>query len=472
MPGLVINTNVASINGQRNLQKNSLALNKALERLSSGLRINRAGDDAAGLAISENLRSQIRGLNMAVQNCNDGVSLVQTADGAMNTYTEIAQRIRELAIQASSDVNSKDNRHSLQLEINEQVKELDRISKTMQFNGQNLFDGTFNNRRIQAGAESGQALLVSVGDLRTISIGGVAQNIGTRVDNVSFTDGDIIINGVNVPASATYTAADKAAAINSVYADTGVTARTEAAQITGATVVAPSTLGLATNDVLTINGVTIPSSGTVVVTASDGTGALRRAINAVSDKTGVQAKLDAAGKLVLTAVDDREFTANTSSTVSDTGTGLGLGIGTDVQVNGRLRLSSDSAFAVADGTGTALNLVGMTGSYAVDPTSTIDQVNVTTFENAQEAILKIDNSLRQINDVRAGLGALTNRLQNTISNLQISSENLASSDSRIRDADFAAETANLTRSQILQQSGVAVLAQANSSQQAVLQLLK
>lgn len=471
MPGLVINTNVASINAQRNLQKNSSSLNQALERLSSGLRINRAGDDAAGLAISENLRSQIRGLNMAVKNCSDGVSLVQTADGAMDTYTEIAQRIRELAVQASSDVNSNDNRHSIQLEINQQVDELNRIAKTMQFNGQNLFDGTFTNKRIQAGAESGQTLLVSVGDLRTNTIGAVAQATGTQVNGTAMNDGDIKINGINVPSSATSSAADKAAAINSVYPDTGVTATVQPAQIVAVSAVPAGTMSLATNDVLTINGVSIPSTGSVAVTANDGTGSLRRAINAVSDQTGVQATVDAGGKLVLTAVDDREFTINTSSVNSADTTALGIGTNVDTKVGGRLQLSSDSAFTVSDGTGDALNLVGMTGSFAVDSTTSISNVDITTFGSAQKTITMVDNALRQISNVRAGLGALTNRLENTISNLQISSENLSASDSRIRDADFAAETANLTRAQILQQSGVAVLAQANTSKQAVLKLL-
>ncbi len=482
MPALVINTNVASLNGQRNLGKSTMALNKALERLSSGLRINRAGDDAAGLAISENLRSQVRGLNMAVRNCSDGVSLIQTAEGTIDTYTEIAQRIRELAIQASSDVNSDDNRAALQLEIDEQLDELDRIAKVMAFNGQNLFDGTFINKRIQAGAKTGETLEISVGDLRPEVIGSVAQKITGYVDTVNaMADGDITINGVDIGSSQDASAWAKAIAINDAYFDTGVFARVEPAQASGDAAVEADTLvvGGATPKYFEINGVAIPPEGSITTTANDGTGALRRSINSVAQDTGVQASLDSSGQIVLTATDDEPFTLEFFGTanadvlnIADS-TGTALVAGTEYTIGGRIRLYSDQAFTVDGST----DLIGLDAtsapfSYAQDATSSIDTIDVTSFERAQESLLKIDNALRQINDVRAGLGALTNRLNNTISNLQISVENLSASDSRIRDADFAVETAALTRAQILQQSGVAVLAQANNTPQAALQLLQ
>lgn len=471
MPALVINTNIASLNGQRNLYNSNRALNKSLERLSSGLRINRAGDDAAGLAISEGLRSQVRGLNQAVRNTNDGISLVQTAEGAIETYTQICQRIRELAIQAASDVNSDDNRASIQLEIEEQIKELDRIASTMDFNGQVLFDGTFTNKRIQVGAKANQTLLVSVGDLRTRVIGGVAQIVGARVDGNQLNDGSILINGVNIPASSSEAASAKARAINDAYFETGVFARVEAAQSVSTAAVAAGTLNL-TNSI-SINGVRIPKEGTLAVTANDVSGSLRRAINSVSVETGVSASLNAANQMVLTSTGDSDFTLNVATAAADAIVQTGLAPATDVAIRGRLRLFSDNAFDVANGTGTALNLIGVAaGSYGLDATSTVNSVNVTSFQKAQETILKIDNALRQINDVRAGLGALTNRLENTTSNLMIVAENLSASDSRIRDADFASETSSLTRAQILQQSGVAVLAQANLTPQAALNLLQ
>lgn len=473
MPALVINTNVASLNGQRNLTRSTSALSKSLERLSSGLRINRAGDDAAGLAISENLRSQIRGMNQAVRNANDGVSLVQTAEGAIETYTQICQRIRELAVQASSDVNSDDNRASIQLEINEQIDELERIAKTVDFNGQMLFDGTFVNKRIQAGAKPGQTLEITVGDLRPTVIGGVAQKVGDAVNNVALQDGDITINDVDIPSSASASARDKAIAINEVYYDTGVFARVEYAQNDpSGTAIGAGTLDLSAGDTLTINGTKIPIEGTLVVAANDATGALRRAINAISDETGVAATLSASNELILTSTDDNPFSYSMDSGLVGGICALPGAVGVTQNVYGRIRLYSDQAFTVADGTGTAADLIGMTGSFGLDATSVIDTIDITSFEDAQESILKIDNALRQINDVRAGLGALTNRLENTVNNLMIMSENLSASDSRIRDADFASESSNLTRAQILQQSGVAVLAQANTTPQTALQLLQ
>ncbi|MFW6255322.1 MAG: flagellin hook IN motif-containing protein, partial [Candidatus Sumerlaeota bacterium] len=308
MPAMVINTNIPSLNGQRNLYRSNRALNKSLERLSSGLRINRAGDDAAGLAISEGLRSQVRGLNQAVRNTNDGISLVQTAEGTIETYTQICQRVRELAIQAASDVNSDDNRASIQLEIEEQLKELDRIASTMDFNGQVLFDGTFENKRIQVGAKANQTLLMSVGDLRTHVVGGVAQTTGQRVDGNRLDDGSIVINGVDIPASASEAARDKANAINEAYYDTRVFARVEAAQNVGTAAVAAGTLDL--TDSITINGVRVPKSGSLSVAANDSTGELRRAINSVSVDTGVQATLNSSNQLVLTATDDSDFDIN------------------------------------------------------------------------------------------------------------------------------------------------------------------
>ncbi|MFP4379984.1 MAG: flagellin [Candidatus Sumerlaeia bacterium] len=471
MPAMVINTNIPSLNGQRNLYRSNRALNKSLERLSSGLRINRAGDDAAGLAISEGLRSQVRGLNQAVRNTNDGISLVQTAEGTIETYTQICQRVRELAIQAASDVNSDDNRASIQLEIEEQLKELDRIASTMDFNGQVLFDGTFENKRIQVGAKANQTLLMSVGDLRTHVVGGVAQTTGQRVDGNRLDDGSIVINGVDIPASASEAARDKANAINEAYYDTRVFARVEAAQNVGTAAVAAGTLDL--TDSITINGVRVPKSGSLSVAANDSTGELRRAINSVSVDTGVQATLNSSNQLVLTATDDSDFDVNVATAAADAVLQTGLAPATDVDIRGRVRLYSDNAFDVADGTGSASDLIGIAAdSYALDSNSVIQTLDVTSFEKAQETILKIDNALRQINDVRAGLGALTNRLENTTDNLMIVSENLSASDSRIRDADFAAETAHMTRAQILQQSGVSVLAQANLTPQAALNLLQ
>lgn len=462
---LVINTNVPSINAQRNLVNSGRGLSKTLERLSSGLRINRAGDDAAGLAISENLRSQIRGFNQAVRNANDGISLIQTAEGAIDTYTQILQRIRELSIQASSDVNSDQNRASIQLEIDQQLSELHRIATTLDFNGAKLFDGTFVDRRIQVGAQKGQFLDISVGDLRTNRIGAVALATGLAVDAAAIAGtGDVIINGINVPVSATGSAIDKAAAIQSIASSTGVQASVEAAVVTGGAIAGGAPLNAA--NYITINGVQFGSATeSINVSANDADGALRAAINAKSNVTGVVAALNASNQLVLTAADGSTITIGVGGTGGAI-TGLAAGA-----TGGKIKLTSDQAFSIG-GTDAAARIGIAPASFAIDYTTAINNVSVRTFSQAQATLDAVDNALRQINDVRANLGAITNRLENTVSNLMIVSENLSASDSRIRDADFAVETANLTRNQILQQSGVAVLAQANLTPQAALQLLQ
>jgi flagellin len=479
MPGLVINTNVPSLNAQRNMQKSSSALSKALERLSSGLRINRAGDDAAGLAISENLRSQVRGLNQAVRNAGDGISVVQTAEGAIGTYTDILQRVRELSIQAASDINSDDNRASIQLEITEQLEELQRIATTINFNGLMLLDGTFQNKFIQVGADYNQTLDISVGNLQTSSVGAVALTTSTNVNQTVLAAGDILINGYQIGGTSddgvstvagSASAIAKANAINAAYSNTGVSATAQAAVVTGTADITVGTLDA--TDYITINGVQFgTASETIPVSANDADGALIRAINAHSNTTGVVATI-AANRLILTSADGRNITYNQSTAAARTIIGLAGAAATTVTTGGTLRLQSDSAFIVADGAGDATTLIGFEGSQGIDFTTAINSIDVTTFVSAENSILLIDNALRQISDIRARLGALTNRLENTIANLMISAENLSASESRIRDADFAAETAALTRAQILQQTGVAVLAQANTTPQAALQLLQ
>lgn len=470
MPSLIVNTNIPSINGQRHLGNTTGLLNRSLERLSSGLRINRAGDDPSGLAISETLNSHVRGNSQAVRNCNDGLSLIQTAEGTLDTYTSIIQRMRELAIQSSSDINSDTNRAYIQLEVDEMIEELNRIANTIDFNGAYLFDGSFINKRVQAGASAGLHLDISVGDARTQTIGAVAKQIGNAVDSNILNDGSILINGVEIGSSASFTARDKIIAINESSYETKVFASFESAQTVGGSAVSAGNMDLSNS--LVINGITVPSDGALTVENNDASGSLRRAINKVSADTGVKANIDASGNLVLESLDDKPFTYTMNGSAVGI-TGLAGADGVQETVNGRIRLFSDQAFTVEDGTGSAADLIGIAaGPYAFDKNSSIDNVNVTSFDNAQEAIRILDNALRQVSDVRSGLGALTNRLENTVANLQVVSENLSASESRIRDADFAVETSNLTRAQILQESSVSVLAQANLTPQQALTLLQ
>lgn len=472
-------TNPLSLNAQRNLAKNGVALAKSLERLSSGLRINRAGDDAAGLAISEGLRSQISGLNQATRNANDGISLLSTAEGAVGEVTSILQRVRELSVQAASDTNSATNRATIQEEITQLTSEVDRIATTVEFNGTKLLDGTFTAKKLQVGAFANQTISVDFTSIRTSTLGQVATNTSTAV-TAALASGDVLINGTNVGASstdststvnATGSAIAIANAINTVSGTTGVTAAANATVVTGTAAVGAVTLD-GSADKLTINGVNI---GAVNVSANDSDGALRNAINAATNATGVVASLDGSNKLVLTAADGRNVDIQVASTAANT-TALALNFAaTDALTNagdhrGTVTLTGDKAFAIAGATVASAGLTA--GNVALDTTTAINSINVTTQVGANTAITRIDSALRQINKNRASIGAITNRLESTVSSLQSIAENLSASDSRIRDADFAAETASLTRNQILQQAGVAILSQANAVPQAALTLLR
>lgn len=466
---LSVNTNVASLNAQRNLGINTISLNRALERLSSGFRINRAGDDAAGLAISETLRSQVRGLRQAVRNANDGLSLVGTAEGAIAEVTNLIQRIRELAVQSSNGTNSQANRNALQAEVTQLVAEVDRIATTTQFNGTNLLDGSFTGTSLQVGANVSQTISISITSVRSSALGATATYAGTAITASSAGDlDDITINGVAIDnpvasddtVSTTQNALSAialAAAINRAASETDVTATVNATTTTGGAAVGGGTLDGTNN--FTINGVTF-NSGTIQ--ANDSDGALQNLINAQSASTGVTASLSG-NNLVLTAADGR----NIEVTVSGTGatiTGVSAGV-----YKGSVTLTSLDEFTL---TGSDVTNAGhTTGTKALNG-SALNSVNVATFTGAQSAITTADAALSQVNSIRASLGAITNRLESTISNLQVTAENLSASESRIRDADFAQETAALTRAQILQQAGVAILAQANIVPQAALSLLR
>ncbi len=485
---ITVVTNVLSINAQRNLQGSGRALAKSLERLSSGLRINRAGDDAAGLAISETLRSQIRGLNQAVRNSNDGISLLSTAEGATSEATSLLQRIRELSVQAASDTNSATNRASIQEEVTQLVSELDRISTTVEFNGTKLLDGTFTSKTLQVGAFAGQTLSISLNSLRTSTLGQVAETTGGVVTAALATAGDLTIDGIDVGtsssdgvsnASAAGSAIAIATAINTVSGQTGVSAVAQATTRTGTASAVQALAVDGTTDTIVVNGVDI---GAVTITANDGDSSLRNAINAVASQSGVLASLNGSNQLVLTAADGRNIDVTTTGgDGSDLGTGEALGLivdgGATEEDNvtadltrGTVKLTGDAAFAI-DGNNEAF--AGLTNTtVGLDATTAISTIDISTQAGANSAITKLDNALRQINRNRAQIGALNNRLESTVNSLQSISENLSASESRIRDADFAAETASLTRSQILQQAGIAILAQANAVPQLALSLLQ
>ncbi len=604
---LIVNTNIASLNTQRQLTIANNAINKSLERLSSGLRINRASDDAAGLAIATRLQAQVRGLQQASRNANNAISLVQTAEGALNSVTNILQRLRELAVQAASDDNTDQDRVALNNEATQLRDELTRLAQTVEFNGTTLLDGSFSGKKFQIGANADQTLTFEIADVRATAIGqfatlaanvgdGIAsptsdgvgnlssgefsingtdvlatsdsddqvsvlqlggQNLdsavvsGGTIYNSNITSASLFVNGTtidlsglvgssiaslvldiaslvnaasitnvtarvietsnllfeatagnnlvlgasNTGASVFSLAADlatalgigsgfvgstgttsavttyngqssslaKAAAINGIKSTTGVSATVESNAVTFTLSVASGSIS---SGDLFINGTNI---GAVDVSTNDSNGALAAAINAQSGTTGVKATVSS-GKLTLTASDGRNITLGATSTVQTS-----LGNSGDVTftgkvgiVRGSITLTSTSNFTVA---GTTADIGGIATTTFV-ASGNLSTLAITSRLQANTAITQLDSALDTINAIRASIGAVQSRLNTAISFLDNAAENQAASESRIRDADFALETAQFTRAQILVQAATAILAQANNQPQIALQLLQ
>ena len=480
----IINTNVSSLTAQRNLTTSQGDLSRAIQRLSSGLRINSAKDDAAGLAISERFTSQIRGLNQAVRNANDGISLAQVTEGAMGSASNILQRIRELAVQSANASNSAGDRQALNQEVGQLVAELDRISQTTEFNGQKLLDGTFGTAQFQVGANANQTIVAATANLRTgvygnnqIAASGVdipAAASGAAVPN-GIASGAITINGfigtettAVVPAGASAKAV--AEAVNQIQDRTGVTAsaRTEVALTLSS---GAFSIGIV-SDNTAVQTISFTVTGTG--TTADDLAAAVSAINEQSSKTGVFASFEN-GAIVLTNATGQNINLTNSGTTTFNaqkrdatgalvGTDQAVGAGLNTTVAGFVILDSQKSFNVATD---PTNSIGVGASEL----RRVADLDVTTTRSANEAIKTVDSAIAFISGERAKLGALQSRFETAISALQITSENLSASRSRIQDADFAAETAALSRAQILQQAGTAMVAQANQIPQGVLQLL-
>ncbi|WP_018880198.1 flagellin [Thioalkalivibrio sp. ALE9] len=400
----VINTNVLSLNAQRNLGNSQGALAQSLERLSSGLRINSAKDDAAGLAISERFSTQIRGLNQAVRNSNDGISFAQTAEGALGTVGDALQRARELAVQAANDSNSASDRQALNDEVQQLMSEVSRIANSTEFNGGRVLDGSVQDLFFQVGANQGQTIAVSGVDSRTSELG-VTEVAGTNGlsqeqinDDGIASIGDITITGENfadivVDLSGVETLEDAIRAINSEIADVVAEGDTNALEVADANL-----------------------------------------------QASLRVKNDGETTIAITSAFETE----------------------DLGVTGGLVTLDDGT------TPTTVDLFDGATSEDVN----LNDIDVITRESATQAIGALDGALTQVNSLRAELGAVQVRFESTIDNLSVSSENLSDARSRIRDADFAAETAELTRAQVLQQAGTSVLSQANAVPQNVLALLQ
>ena len=480
----IINSNVASLNAQRNLNTSQTSLNTSLTRLSSGLRINSAKDDAAGLAISERMTSQIRGLNQAVRNANDGISLSQTAESALGEIGNNLQRIRELAVQSANATNSASDRASIQAEAAQLSAEVSRVASQTQFNGLNLLDGSFLNQGFQVGANANQTInIASIGDARTTALGShTLTTNGTSMGTTTAAAAASAANGVAVEAGLTlannkgttsaisYAAgADAkaiAAAVNTAASGIGITATATNSATFGS-------LSAAGTVAMSLNGSTV--SATITDTAD--LSSLASAINGLQSTTGVTASFASPtdkSVITLSTTDGRDITladftngVTTASVVAGaTATTLTSGGNDSTTVTGTVELSSSAGQITAAGSN-ATEFGATTSSF-----NSVATLDLTTSTNAQIAMKTLDAALSQINSARGDLGAIQNRFSSTIANLQSSSENLSASRSRIQDADFAAETANMTRGQILQQAGVAILAQANSLPNNVLSLLR
>ena len=470
---LTVQTNVTSLNGQRNLAGSGAALSTSMQRLSSGLRINSAKDDAAGLQISNRLTSQINGLGVAQRNANDGISMAQTAEGAMQASTDILQRMRDLAIQSANGSNSKEDRGALQKEVSALQSELTRISETTSFGGTNLLDGSFGSRKFQVGAQANETISVGLSSVAASDIGqnaieGAGSVFGAAAQtNVTLaaaiggaTAATWTVNGPSgvgtVNVAGTKTPTELAEEINN--SGTGISASTELTttlNLTATSADGTMTIGDNSFDLSTYGG-------DMKILAADISKAGTDAV--YNEDTGV---ID----LNLKDVDGVDITAVTTAGDVELG-GVANGAGQVLSQVSAMKITSGESFSITS-TGSMdeiLNTTATAGASSLDSIASVD-ISGTSGTGAQDAIAVIDAAIAGIDSQRADLGAVQNRFGHTISNLSNIEENVSASRSRIRDTDFASETAMMTKNQILQQAGTSILAQANQLPQAALSLL-
>jgi len=487
----VINTNTLSLNAQRNLNRNTNDLGVTIQRLSSGLRINSAKDDAAGLAIATRMSVQINGLGVAIRNANDGISISQTAEGAMEELSRALTRANDLALQAAS-YNTDVDRNSLNQEVTQIIDELSRVVNQTRFNGQKLLAGGFS-ADIQLGTSINETVNVSVGNLSPTVLGVAssyqqvsaltAAQLADRIRNAqdtNFVGGTSTLNGVALPATSVNAPSQvKINAINSVSGSSGVTAFSFGnAAVASANVTDANASGAGQNignGALVINGVAINGNG-------PGTNltALVANINAVAAQTGVTAVVEngaAADQSRLVLLNRSgaaiSVTVNDAATASITGFASGTST-VDAGANGAIILNQEiNATTVNfDGAATGQAITGVVGGSFLLSNAPVNAMRITDTASANLALLSFQSAIDQVSSERAVLGAKMNRFESTIRNLENVRENISAARSRIQDADFAVETANLTRTQILQQAGTSMVAQANQLPQNVLALLQ
>lgn len=482
---LTVNTNVASINAQRNLSSSSSNLQTSLERLSSGQRINSAKDDAAGLQISNRLGSQVSGLGVAVRNANDGISLAQTAEGALQESTNILQRMRDLSLQSANDSNSATDRAALQKEVVQLQNELTRIAETTTFGDKKLLDGSFGTAQFQVGSNANETISIALSGAKATDLGAdrvkssAGASAATASTAVSAIEAQVLtVTGslgsktVNVGAGAS--SKDIVSSVNAETANTGVSASAVTrADVSGF---------IAGNNSFDLNGTSIA----VNVSNPNDLSGMASKINEFASTTGVTAVANGT-KLELVASDGKNIeiegfandaAAAQSISVQAKNTDNSANLGTaetlteagddSTSVQGEITFTSNGSSTIASNDATNSLLTAVTNSSTL---TAVNTVNIGTRAGANSAISVIDGALAAIDSKRADLGAVQNRFDSTISNLQNISENVSAARGRIVDTDFAAETANLTKNQILQQAGTSILAQANQLPQAVLSLL-
>lgn len=507
--GFRINTNIAAMNAHSNAKYNNTQMDSSLQKLSSGLRINSAADDASGLAIADSLRSQANSLGQAINNANDGIAIVQIADKAMDEQVKILDTIKTKAVQSAQDGQSLDSRKALQADIVRLMEELDNIAGTTSYNGQNLLSGQFTNKEFQIGAYSNQTVSASVGNTHSNQIGNTRFETSTTItasSNESLTFTNVVGNTsytletVKISTSAGTGIGVMAETINKNSDMLGGITASFQVVTTGTSAVTSGTISG-----LSINGTNI---GDVTITsANDHKGELIDAINQYSADTGVVASTDSRGNLELTSNDGRAI--QISGTNLSTITGIGASGTNDKDFNaGRLTLTRVGAADIQVsgsgaatgltaniGTGNAMeasvNLRDIKGEFSVDQASAMGfnaNVNtvgvsaastaggvgagVTTLAGAQ-AVMKIaDAAIKRLDQVRSDLGSVQNQLQSTVNNVSVTQVNVKAAESQIRDVDFASESAQFSKLNILAQSGSYAMSQANAVQQNVMRLLQ
>jgi flagellin len=450
---MIINHNITALNTHRQLSSNTAATSKSIEKLSSGLRINRAGDDAAGLAISEKMRGQIRGLDMASKNAQDGISLIQTAEGALNETHSILQRVRELSVQASNDTNTSDDRAEIQKEIGQLVSEVDRIGSTTEFNTKKLLDGGAAVSATVTGVNAAQIeVLGGTADTKVASAVALTAWTSATADNTATTAtfatnstalaaaSKVTLNGVSFSFDATNTVQNALDTIND--ANIGVTA------------------GYTTAGAITFTSTTLGSKSELSISGEGGSfaGAL----------AGITEGADAS--VTITAGDAYKADGNTITILDGTAEGLQFNV-SGATGAATVTVASNGGLNMQIGANENQSMYVSVGDMRASALG-ISNVDVTTKELAGNAITILDKAIKSVSGERSKLGAYQNRLEHTINNLNTSSENLTAAESRVRDVDMAKEMMNQTKNSILAQAAQAMLAQANQQPQGVLQLLR